>query len=94
VFTLDVYRDECDCLLHSAGGPYITLFAISCGSQPGLCFSARQDIELSGLHCISRYPRGIVGKVLVSHLIVTGSIPTPAMIFLHGFYHELLFFLP
>jgi hypothetical protein len=29
-----------------------------------------------------------VGKVLVFHLNVKGSIPTPAMIFLHGFYHE------
>jgi hypothetical protein len=38
------------------------------------------------LHLISRYPRGVVGKVLVCHLNVTGSIPTPAMIFLLGFY--------
>jgi hypothetical protein len=29
-----------------------------------------------------------VGKVLDCHLNVKGSIPTPAMIFLHGFYHE------
>jgi hypothetical protein len=39
-------------------------------------------------HLISRYPRGIVGKVLVFHLNVKGSIPTPATIFLCGFYHE------
>jgi hypothetical protein len=29
-----------------------------------------------------------VGKVLVFHLNIKGSIPTPAKIFLHGFYHE------
>jgi hypothetical protein len=40
------------------------------------------------MHLISRYPRGIVGKVLDCHLNVKGSIPTPPMIFLHGFYHE------
>ncbi len=40
------------------------------------------------MNLISRYPRGIVGKVLVFHLKVKGPIPTPAMIFLHGFYHE------
>ncbi len=40
------------------------------------------------MHHISRYPRGIVGKVLVFHLNVVGSIPTPGMIFLHGSYHE------
>jgi hypothetical protein len=40
------------------------------------------------MHLISRYPRGIVGKMLVFHLNVKGSIPTPTMIFLHGFYHE------
>jgi hypothetical protein len=39
------------------------------------------------MHFISRYPRGIVGKVLVFHLNVKGSIPTP-MIFLNGCYHE------
>jgi hypothetical protein len=38
------------------------------------------------LHFISRYPHGVVGKVLVCHLNVTGSISTPAMIFLLGFY--------
>ncbi len=40
------------------------------------------------MHLTSRYPLGIVGKVLGFHLNVTGSIPTTAMIFLHGFYHE------
>jgi hypothetical protein len=39
------------------------------------------------MHLISRYPRGILGKVIVFHLYVKGSIPTPAVIFLHGFYH-------
>jgi hypothetical protein len=29
-----------------------------------------------------------MGKVLVFHLNVMGSIPTPAMIILYGFYHE------
>jgi hypothetical protein len=60
----------------------------------------QQGKRLSGTRLISRYPRGIVGKVHVFHLNVKGSIPTPAMIFLHGFYHEettmkkQLFFLP
>jgi hypothetical protein len=40
------------------------------------------------LHLITRYPCGVVGKVLVYHLNVTGSIPTPAMIFLLGFYQS------
>jgi hypothetical protein len=40
------------------------------------------------LHLITRYPRGVVGKVLVYHLNVTGSIPTPAMIFLLGFHQS------
>jgi hypothetical protein len=38
------------------------------------------------LQHISRYPSGVVGKVLDCHLNVSGSIPTPAMIFLLGFY--------
>jgi hypothetical protein len=29
-----------------------------------------------------------VGKVLVCHVNIKGSFPTPAMVFLHGFYHE------
>jgi hypothetical protein len=38
------------------------------------------------LHLLSRYPRGVAGKVLDCHLNVSGSIPsTPAMIFLLGF---------
>jgi hypothetical protein len=35
------------------------------------------------MYLVSRYPRDIVGKVLVFHLNVKGSIPSPAMIFLH-----------
>jgi hypothetical protein len=54
--------------------------------QPGQRFPERQDRqELGGLHLISRYHHGTVGMVLVDHLNVKGSIPTPAMIFLHGF---------
>jgi hypothetical protein len=54
--------------------------------QPRQRLAERQDEhELGGLHLISSYPRGLVHMVLVQHLIVTGSIPTPAMIFLHGF---------
>jgi hypothetical protein len=40
------------------------------------------------MNLISRYPRGIVGEVLDCHLNVKDSIPSPAMNFLHGFYHE------
>ncbi len=40
------------------------------------------------MHLISRYPRGIVGKVLDCHLNVKGAIPTPAMIFLHAYHKE------
>ncbi len=55
--------------------------------QPGQRFAERQDEqELRGLHLIPRYPRGIVDTVLVCHLNIQGSIPTPAIIFLHGFY--------
>jgi hypothetical protein len=38
------------------------------------------------LHLISRYPRGVVGRALDCHLNVSGSIPTPTMIFILGFY--------
>jgi hypothetical protein len=37
---------------------------------------------------VSSDPRGIVGKGLDCRLNLKGSISTPAMIFLHGFYHE------
>jgi hypothetical protein len=54
--------------------------------QPVQRLAERQDEqELGGLRLISRHPRGIVDMALVLHLIVMGSIPTPAMIFLHGF---------
>jgi hypothetical protein len=50
---------------------------------PQLC-SKRDEQELRGLNFLSRFPRGLVVKVLVCHPIVKGSIPTLAMIFLHG----------
>jgi hypothetical protein len=46
-----------------------------------LYLGSRQDALASHV----RYPRGVVDKVLACHLNVTGSIPTPAMIFF-GFY--------
>jgi hypothetical protein len=42
--------------------------------------------ELRGLSLISRYPHGLVVKVVVSHLNAKGSIHASAMIFLHGFH--------
>jgi hypothetical protein len=55
--------------------------------KPGQSFAEGQgEQELRGLHLISRYLRGILCMVLVCHLNVEGSIPIPAMIFLHGFY--------
>jgi hypothetical protein len=55
--------------------------------QSGVRFAEGQDEqELGGLHLTSRYPRGVVGLILVCHLNVKGSIPTPAMALLHCFY--------
>ncbi len=76
----------CNGVLHSAGGPYIKLIAIPREEEPGLCFAPREEKQVHHLHLLSKYPRGVVGKMLDCHLNVSGSIPTPAMIFLLGFY--------
>ncbi len=46
----------------------------------------RRTRAIRGLNLLSRYPRGLVVKALVCHPIVKGSMPTLAMIFLHGFH--------